>query len=459
MKIINKILPVIVTVFFLCPHIKGQSSGDRLIIQGDSLKGKVVDNINIREVIGNVVITQEDVKITCNKAIQYLKSNNAELIGNVIITQDSVIIKTERGRYFGNLKIAYSDSAVTLDNNEMNLIADKGNYNLNTKIANFFGNVKFRDSLNHLTSNKLVYYKNDEKIIATGNVVVKDTSSLIKSDSLLHLRNEKFSEGFGNIEIRSQSNNLSIFGDHFTDDDVKKVSKIDGNPFLTKIDTHENGLEDTLFISAKYLEAGKDSNSVLYAIDSVNIIRGKFASINNYTVYNREKDNILIKKQNENDEQILWHENTQVLGDTILIKLVKRKINAVDIINNAILISQDSTNEFRFNQMSGDSIFMSFNSGKLSKTDVRGNVLSIYYLLDQGKPNGLLKSSAKQIIILFENGRVSKVKMYGSPISEYHPENLIEGNEKDFTIPNFVIYKNKPDKEKIKKKYLKRILD
>ena len=109
--------------FFSSSILLGQPNPNRLKILGDSLKGKVVDGQNIREVIGNVIITQDDIKITCNKAIQYISSNNAELIGNVIIVQDSVIIKTERGRYFGNIKIAYSDSTVYLNNMELDLIA------------------------------------------------------------------------------------------------------------------------------------------------------------------------------------------------------------------------------------------------------------------------------------------------------------------------------------------------
>ncbi|MCB0750451.1 MAG: LPS export ABC transporter periplasmic protein LptC, partial [Ignavibacteriae bacterium] len=98
-----------------------QDNTTRLKIIGESLKGKVVDGQNVREVIGNVVITQEDVKITCNKAIQYISSNNAELIGNVVITQDSVVIKTDKGRYFGNIKLAFSDSTVNLTNKGMDL--------------------------------------------------------------------------------------------------------------------------------------------------------------------------------------------------------------------------------------------------------------------------------------------------------------------------------------------------
>ena len=89
---------------------------------------------------------------------------------------------------------------------------------------------------------------------------------------------------------------------------------------------------------------------------------------------------------------------------------------------------------------------MSFTEGKLAKTEVKGNVLSIYYLYEEGEPNGLLKSSAKEIEIFFRSGKVNQVKMFGSPISEYHPENLVIDNEKNFTLPTFFIYGGKPSR-------------
>ncbi len=280
MKSGTKILLILLLAY---STLAGQPNPNMLKIVGDSLKGKVVDGLNIREILGNVVITQDDIKITCNKAIQYLSSNNAELIGNVIIVQDSVIIKTERGRYFGNLKIAYSDSAVYLNNGEMDLVADKGNYNLNTKIANFFGNVSFKDSVTSLTSDKLVYKKAIEEIVAVGNVVVSDTISIVKADSLIHNRNTQFSEGFENILIENIENKLTIFGNHLLDNKSEKISKVTGDPFLIQIEELSDGSFDTLFIKSKILEARIDSNSVLLAIDSVRIIRGGFLSNNDYT--------------------------------------------------------------------------------------------------------------------------------------------------------------------------------
>lgn len=459
MRETNVVFKLILLLFFSVGISFGQQNPNRLKIIGDSLKGKVVDGQNIREVIGNVIITQDDIVITCNKAIQYLSSNNAELIGNVVIVQDSVIIKTERGRYFGNIKIAYSDSAVYLNNVEMDLTADKGSYNLNTKVANFFGNVVFKDSVTELTSTKLTYLKEIEEIVAVGNVIVSDTTSLVKADSLIHKRETRFSEGFNNVSIENSSNNLSIVGQHLLDDKLNKVSKVSGKPFLTQIEELNDGSYDTLFIKARVMEAYSNKKSSLYAIDSVEIIRGNFLSNNDYTIYDRNEELISIFRQPDKNIPVLWYENSQVSGDSIYINIDSSKIKNVDIVKNAILISEDSTYKFRYDQMSGDTIKLGFSNGKLSQTKVDGNVLSIYYMYEEREPNGLLKSSANEIVINLENGRVNNVKMFGSPISEYHPENLVNENEKNFTLPTFLLFENKPDKAEFKSIYLKQKLN
>ncbi len=452
---IRKTKNIIWILFVTSIIIYGQENVSKLKIVGDSLKGKVVDGRSLREVIGNVVITQDDVTITCNKAIQFIAANNAELIGNVVIIQDSVIIKTERGKYFGTSRIAMSDSSVHLNNRKMDLTADKGNYNLETKIANFYGNVNFRDSVTNLSSQSLVYKKDIEEIIAVGSVVVSDTASNIKADSLIHFRNTRFSRGFGNVIVESNENNLTIFGDTLVDNKLENVTKILGNPFLTQIEELNNGKFDTLFIKSKVLESRNDSTESLYAIDSVQIIRGGFLSNNDFTIYSRSGEQIKIFKQENKSTPVLWYENSQIIGDSIYIALDSSKIKNVDIIKDAILISQDSTYEFRYNQMSGDTIHLSFENSKLSQTKVNGNVLSIYYLYEEEEPNGLLKSSANEIVIVFEDSKVSEVKLFGSPISEFHPENLVINNEKSFTLPSFFIYPNKPDRFKFKSIFLK----
>ena len=438
--------------------INGQTNDKSVTIIGDSLKGKVINGKNIREVIGNVVITKGNTKITCNRAIQYLTEDIAELIGNVTVKQDSVIIKTEKGRYFNKSELTVSDTTVTLKNKKVNLIADKGKYNTSTKIAEFFGNVHFNDSTTTLTSDTLFYYKDEEKIVAIGNVQVTDSTSVIRADSLLHLRRTKYTSGFGNISIINSENDISIFGNEFVDDKQNKITRIIGNPFLTKVEKQKDGKPDTLYIESKILEAKKDSGDILIAIDSVKIVRENFSSVNDFTIYNKQSGQITILKKENKQTPVLWYENSQITGDSIYIYLDSNKVKDVQVYNEALLISTDSLYIERYNQISGDSLKMNFTDGKLSNTVVRGNVLSIYYLYEDKEPNGLLKSSAKKLRIVFQNNKVTDVKMYGSPMSEYHPEKLVNGKEKGFTLPTFYLFGNKPDKFLIRKR-IKRVQD
>lgn len=68
-------------------------------------------------------------------------------------------------------------------------------------------------------------------------------------------------------------------------------------------------------------------------------------------------------------------------------------------------------------------------------------------MYDDNTPNGLVKSTAQRAVILFKENEIDQVKLYGSPTSEYHPENKVEGLERTFTLPKFVLRENRPEKK------------
>lgn len=419
---------------------------------GDSLVGKKINGETIREVHGNVVMLQGAVKITCRKAVHNISKNEAELIGNVIVTQDSITIYTDLGYYYGNSKIAFSKSGVTFFDGHVHLKAKNGFYYFDEKKAYFYRDVKLNDSVSVLTSDTLTYYDDEDKAVAVGNVMVKDTSAIIYADSLVHYRNDKITYAFRNVKIFDKSNHLGIFGNKLEDYQNQSYSKISGNPLLIKVDTTKSGKIDTLIISANLMEAFGDSSKKLIATDSVKIVRGNFASINNYSIY-YQKEQHLYTQRGEDDKlpPVLWNENTQLMGDTVNIFLRDNKLEKMIITSNASIITTNPEHEFRFDQISGKDIVMYFGENGLEKTEINGNVLSIYYLYEDGEPNGLLKSSSGQAVINFKDNNVDRILFYGNPMNEYHPENLVNGNEKDFTLPAFLIIKNRPQKKDLLK--------
>jgi lipopolysaccharide export system protein LptA len=73
----NKYLFIILLSFGI---ISAQTKNLPVVVVGDSLVGKNIDGVKMREVIGNVIITQGDVKITCKHAIQNIDKNEAVLM-------------------------------------------------------------------------------------------------------------------------------------------------------------------------------------------------------------------------------------------------------------------------------------------------------------------------------------------------------------------------------------------
>ncbi len=437
-------------LLIFCASVVYSQSGEPLEIRGSTFSGKLVNGETIQEFEGDVVITQGAVRITCNRAIQYVARNEAELIGKVVVTQDSITITTERGYYYGNKKIAFSNVGVSLNDGHVWLESKNGYYYFDEKYSNFYENVKLHDSISKLKADRLNFFDDDDKAVAVGNVMISDTTSTIFADSLIHFRKTDETFAFNNIRIYNPSNHLAIFGNRLEDFGKTNYSKITGNPFLVNIDTTASGELDTLMISAKVLESFDDSTKKLIATDSVKIVRKNFASVNSQTFYYK-KGNLIETFRRESDSlpPVMWNEETQIVGDSIRMIMRDNRLEKIDINFNASIITANKDSLNRYDQISGKKIKLFFNKEGLEKTEVEGNALSIYYMYEEEEPNGLIKSSSERAKIIFKNKSVSDVRFYGKPVSEFHPENIISGKEKDYTIPTFRIFTNKPTKENL----------
>ena len=451
MRNMLKTLIILFVVSFLTP---AQEENKTITVIGRELIGSVQNGESIREVIGDVVLTQGNVVITCNKAIQYLARNDAKLIGNVIVKQDSLTIYTDEGFYYGNERRSFSDKGVKLDDRKVILTAKIGEYFFNDDRADFRIKVKLYDTASTLTSSRLLYFRKEDRAIAFDSVKITDKENIIYADSLIHFRRVEESFGFGNVSIKNRTNNSMILGGHMEDYRAKNYSVIDSLPLLVQMDTTFSGdtvkTIDTLLIKSKVMKAYRDSTNRFVAIDSVEILRGGFASKNDYSIYFRNEDNIITNKTGEENAQpVMWFETSQLSGDSIKIFLKEQQMEKIDIINNALIASYNENYKERFDQISGDTIFLFFDSTGIKRNEVYSNVLSIYYLYDDGEPNGLMKASAQSSVMNFENKKIISVKLYGTPNSEYHPETIIKGKEKEYFLPRFILFENKPEKEKL----------
>jgi lipopolysaccharide export system protein LptA len=443
-------------IFILCKSLQAQGGEEKIIIIGDSLVGRFVAGESIREVIGNVKLSQGNVTVLCNKAIQYLARNEAELIGNVVAVQDSLTLKTEKGFYYGNLRKTKSTSGLILDDTQVILSADSGEYFFDDARAFFQTNVKLIDEATTLTADELTYFKNLDKSISIGNVKINDRDNIITADTLTHLRKTKYSIADGNVSIRNLRDNLTVFGNHLEDNGQLKYTLITKDPILIQVDTTFNIEEvdqnririDTLLIRSKVMESFRSGTNMFKATDSVMIFRGGFASVNDLTTYYRDEEKIITDKIREDASRpVLWYENSQLMGDSVTIFLEDGQMKELVVNINAFMLSQHKIYDRRFDQTSSDSVHLYFSDNRLERAEFAGRVQSIYYMYDDDVPNGIVKSTAHRAVMLFAENEIDQVRLFGSPTSEYHPEVKVEGLERTFTLPKFVLKENRPVKK------------
>lgn len=463
----KKALSVILFIFTI-NTIAQTTGGEYITVTGDSLVGKILNGETVREVYGDVVLTQGNIRITCNKAIQFILKNDAELIGDVVVTQENLTITTEKGFYYGNRKKAETKSKVKLDDKKVILTADIGDYYFNEDRANFKNNVKLFDTVSTLTSNELNYYKNQDHAVATKNVKITDAENIITADTVEHFRGSRITFANSNVKITNYINNIVIFGDHLEDYAQKKYTVVNKNPLFIQVDTsyskqldtlhteqHSDSTElvlDTLVIKALVMESFRDSSNKFIAKDSVEIVRGAFASKNSYTIYFKDEEKIVTEKRGEGSPQpILWYENSQITGDSLAVYLRENKIRLVEINKNAFVHSHQEIFQNRFDQVTGERINIDFVEGEIDKTDINGTMYAIYYMYDENEPNGLTKSSAQSAEIKFTDKQVSEVKLFGSPTSDYYPENMVEARENEYLLPQYVLFNNRPNKSDLLK--------
>lgn len=447
-------IKVLLSLVFALGSIFAQTP---ITVSGEKLEGYEVDGEKMRRVIGDVVITQDNIVINCDSAIHFIKQNNAELMGNVIITQDTLTIKTPKGFYFGKEKRAYSNSGVELDDKKVYLIAGEGEYFFDSAKAIFINNVVLHDKSDTLSSDFLTYYRYSGIATATGNVNIRDSVNVVMADSLVHYRFDRITYAFNNVQINSFEENLVITGGYLEDYRDSGFSKILIDPFLIQIDT-AGGKQDTLYIKSAIMETYREPVPKFVAIDSVVILSSQFSSINTFTIFERDSGIVYISKFREDDIQpVIWYEETQLTGDSIKIVTTDTGIEALFVRNNSLIASRSLNYPVRIDQMSGRDIDLTFNDGALYSTDVSGGVLSYYYSYEDGIPDGLLKSSGSRAVIIFADGKADEVRLYGDPESEYYPENLVRGNERKYLLPSFREFFQKPGFEENFKSFIDKI--
>ncbi len=464
-------------------HVFSQNKTIVHIEHADYLKYNAKLGRDIQRLIGHVKLRQDSVLFYCDSAYLNDKKRNFEAFGSVhIIVNDTVDVYGDRMHYEGksrvaelfenvklvdkktvlttehlifnrNTQIAFYDNNGVIVSDSNHLTSKRGYYNTETKIFYFRKNVVLKNPDQETYSDTLIYNSIIETAYFQGPTVIRgkestiycergwydtkrDFSKLTKrpsiwsseqtitADSLEYNNAIYYGEAFGNVIIHDTVRNVMVEGKTGKLWDKKGVSYVTDSALAITYDEHDN---DTMFMhgDSLYMYFDKKRNAKkMLAYFKVKFYRQDMQGQCDSLAY-LMKDSTIGLYHNP----VLWSGKNQLTADTIIIYVSGNRIDSLQLINNAFIVSLDSTDTF--NQIKGKKMVGYFVRNELKTINVDGNAESVYYVReDDGYLIGVNKEEASFMQIRLDKNKVSSIKYIEQITEVMYPEKEIPADVK-----------------------------
>lgn len=454
---------------------------------------------------GNVVFRHDSSYMYCDSAYFFETTNSLEAFSNVRMEQgDTLFVYGNYLFYDGDTQIAYLRENVRMENGQVTLFTDSLNYERIPDIGYYFDGGLIVDSLNELSSyygqyspatklavfndsvrlenpnftlySDTLHYDTESKIatILGPSIIVSDSGTIHSSrgwfnteantsvlldrsevytgdrvligDSISYNKESGFGEAFGNMLLRDTAQKVTLEGQYgYYNELTEYAFATDSARFL------EYSQGDTLYLHADTLQMSTVDSTAreIKAFHGVRFYRTDMQGVCDSMQFNTS-DSVLYMYR----EPILWNQQYQLYGDTIVVYMNDSTIDYAHVIQFAFAAEHlDST---YYNQLKGNDLKAYFEGQSVRQIDVEGNAESIYYPLDgQGAKIGLNDTKSGFLTIWLKDNKLDKLKIWPSPqgnmipIPDLKPE---QKTLKDFFWFDYLRPKNKDDIYKVVKK-------
>lgn len=393
-------------------------------------------NPNAQILNGNVAFRHKGARLTCDSAYFYQESNSFKAFGHVKMLQgDTLSLFSDYAFYDGDNQMAEARNNVVLthrgtklytdslnydrlygigyffeggrmvDRNNV-LVSDWGEYDTETREAIFnydvsLKNKKFllntdtlyydtKTSLAHvvgpsrITSGESVintvdgfYDTNKEVARLYGRATLTNKGKELTGDSLFYDEKEGVSRGYMNVVYKDVENKNELNCDYFWYNEKSGMALATDSAVMK-----DYSQKDTLFVHSDTIRMytyNIETDSVyrtLHCYYKVRAFRNDVQAVCDSLVYNSKDSCMTMYK-----DPITWNAERQLLGEIIKVYMKDSTIDRAHVINQA-LSAELLYDGKHYNQVASREMFAYFDKGELSRTEAQGNVMVVFYPVD-----------------------------------------------------------------------------
>ena len=348
--------------------------------------------------------------------------------GRIVDAENELV--SEYGQYSPGTKIAVFNDSVQLTNPNFILHSDTLEYSTESKIATILGPSIIETDSGFIHSSRGWYdTQTNTSLLLDRSQMLSGTKVLI-ADSIHYDRNLGRGRSYRNMSIIDTAQKIILTGHYgYYEEKTDYAFATDSACAI------EYSQGDTLYLHADTLELVTiDSTSrILRAIGGARFYRVDIQGICD-SLRLTTKDSVLRMFGNH---PVLWNENQQLFGDTIIIYMADSAVDHVHV-PKAAFVAQEVEPDY-YNQLGGNDLKAYFEGKAIEHIDIDGNAESIFYPIEQDSAMiGLNTTQSSYLSIWFDEGKLDKMKIWPNPKGKMIPIPDLSPEQK--TLKKFVWY-------------------
>ncbi len=377
---------------------------------------------------GNAVLTDGSMKLFTDELFYDVKNKVSYYLVGGRVYKDSTIIVSKKGYYYSNLKDVYFNDSVVITDPNYNLTSDTLKYNVETKTSTFYGNTVVINQNSRIYCNNGWYNSNKDISSFGKNTVVVNPPQRLFTDSLYYERFHGYGKVIGPFQWIDSTMDTEIFGKYGEYyDSLQNIMATQHPLMIYKMD------KDSLFLNADTLKcrnkSEEDTTKNFFAYHKVRMFMRDMQGVCDSMFYSFEDSTFKMYYN-----PIMWTDNIQMSGDTILLKIKNKKADKLSIYHAGFIISPSGKKYY--DQIKGINIFGYFIDNELHHMDVKGNSESLYFGKNEAnKYIGNNKVLSTDITLYFKEKKMEKIVFIQKPEAVFTPMKKLAADQyqlKDF---------------------------
>lgn len=402
--------------FFVAAPLSIQAQSLVTIHQADRAEGGVVDGESVRKLLGNVILSTEEMTLEADSVYQFVGRNRLQGF-NVQIETEGEMIWADT--LFHNTLTDFSElrGRVIVQSETNTVFSEAIDVNMPFDLAIFNRPVRFEDEKGTLLAESGLYYQRVDSAVFRGNVQLADSTQYLEADSLFMNRSADLYELFGRVYADDFEEKVTFTGDYLLADSTGYRLLTGSRAWMMEINESET---DTTHLFAKTIELFEsDTLSTMDSYEDVTIWTTKFSAVSDTARYRDDLDQFILRS-----EPILWQKNIQLTGPVIEAFLENDDVRFLSSYVRPIAVQEDTITG-RLHQMTGDTLHAFFENGVIERIKVFENSEIIFHVKDEDEePDGLIELiAAGASTMIFLDGEFDFFKAEKNPDGSWLPEN------------------------------------